>query len=117
VTDLFWDRHLNPIGIHVDYTLGNNSAAKFATFKPLDGASKTIGHMSILQYQTKLPTEFGQLTLSPWFVDYKGGSSAEYAKKNTLFDNQFLRLSGTLNWRMAIWDRYKLNDQECAIKI
>jgi hypothetical protein len=96
VTDLFWDRHLNPIGIHLDYVVDSNSSLKLATFKPLDGASHTVGHMSIFQYQTQLSTDFGQLTLAPWFVDYRGEAGAKYAKKDTQFDNQFVRFSGAL---------------------
>ncbi|MFT5542554.1 MAG: hypothetical protein ACI97K_002644 [Glaciecola sp.] len=96
ITDLFWDRHLNPIGIHLDYAITENSSLKLATFKPLDGASNTVGHMSIFQYQVDLQTSFGQLTLAPWFVDYKGESDARFAKKDTQFDNQFIRFSGAL---------------------
>ncbi|MBU3003346.1 hypothetical protein [Paraglaciecola arctica] len=96
VTDLFWDRHLNPIGIHLDYKLGTANRLKFASFKPLDGHSNTIGHMSIFQYQTKLSTDFGEITLSPWLVDYRGDSDAVYAKKDTQFDNQFIRFSGAI---------------------
>jgi hypothetical protein len=93
VTDLFWDRHLNPIGIHFDYNFGTGHSIKLATFKPLDGASKTIGHMSIFQYQTKISTDFGQIILSPWLVNYRGNSGATFAKKDTQFDNKFIRLS------------------------
>jgi hypothetical protein len=96
VTDLFWDRHLNPVGIHFDYAFGKNTSIKLATFKPLDGATGTVGHMSIFQYQTKLPTAFGQLTLAPWFVDYQGELGAQFARKDTQFDNQFVRFSGSL---------------------
>ena len=96
VTDLFWDRHLNPIGIHFNFAVGANSSVKLATFKPLDGASNTVGHMSVLQFQTELSTDFGQLTLAPWFVDYKGEADASFAKKDTQFDNQFVRFSGAL---------------------
>ncbi|WP_426369149.1 putative porin [Pseudocolwellia sp. HL-MZ7] len=104
VTDLFWDRDLNPIGIHVDYNIGSDQRFKFATFKPLDGASNTIGHMSILQYQKEIPTNLGQLTLSPWLVDYRGEDNATYAKKDTQFDNQFVRLSMALKqgkWQLG----------------
>lgn len=93
VTDLFWDRHLNPIGIHLDYNFGSGQSIKFSTFKPLDGASGTIGHMSIFQYQAKISTDFGQVMLSPWIVDYRGDSDAIFAKKDTQFDNKFVRLA------------------------
>lgn len=104
ITDLFWDRDLNPIGIHIDYNLGAGDSFKFATFKPLDGASHTVGHMSIFQYQKQLSTDFGQLTLSPWFVDYRGDAGGVYAKKDTQFDNQFIRFSGAIKrgeWQLG----------------
>lgn len=104
VTDLFWDRHLNPIGIHFDYAVGQGNKVIFTTFKPLDGAKNTIGHMSIVQYQKKLSTDFGQLTLSPWLVDYRGQSGAKFAKKDTQFDNQFVRLSAAIKrgeWQLG----------------
>jgi hypothetical protein len=105
VTDVFWDRHLNPIGIHFDFSMGKNSSLTLATFRPLDGASETVGHMSVLQYQTQLSTYFGQLTLAPWFVDYSGKSGAKFAIKDTQFDNQFVRFSGALKrgkWQFGI---------------
>ncbi|MBU2879198.1 putative porin [Aliiglaciecola lipolytica] len=104
VTDLFWDRHLNPIGVHLDYDLGAGQNLKFTSFKPLDGASGTVGHMSIFQYQSVFSTDLGKLTVSPWFVDYRGQTGALYAKKDTLFDNQFVRLSMKIkqgNWQLG----------------
>jgi len=104
VTDLFWDRHLSPIGVHLDYNLGTEQSFKFSTFKPLDGAKNTIGHMSIIQYQKKVSTTFGLFTLSPWFVDYKGEENATFAKKDTQFDNQFVRFSMALKqgkWQLG----------------
>ncbi|GAB2693908.1 putative porin [Aliiglaciecola aliphaticivorans] len=104
VTDLFWDRHLNPIGVHVDYALGAGQAFKFTTFKPLDGANGTVGHMSIFQFQHEIASKWGKLTLSPWLVDYQGESDALYAKKDTQYDNQFVRLSMQLKrgqWQLG----------------
>ena len=119
VTDLFWDRHLNPIGIHLDYAVGENSSVTLTSFKPLDGANRTVGHMSIFQYQTKLTTRFGQLLLAPWFVDYRGEAAATYAKKDTQFDNQFLRFSGVLKqgeWQLGTDVGLSTNDVPTEFK-
>jgi hypothetical protein len=96
VTDLFWDRDLNPIGLHLDYRLNSAYKLSFASFKPLDGATGTVGHMSILQLNTKLDTQFGTITLAPWFVNYQGQEGAEFAKRDTAQDNRFIRLSAAL---------------------
>ncbi|WP_289028493.1 hypothetical protein [uncultured Paraglaciecola sp.] len=98
VTDLFWDRHLNPIGVHFDYDFAENQRLTFATFKPLDGASSTVGHMSLIQYSKQLSTHLGKITLSPWLVDYKGEAGASYATKDTQFNNQFIRFSGAMTF-------------------
>lgn len=100
ITDLFWDRDLNPVGMHLDYRIGSDQSFKFATFKPLDGASNTIGHMSIIQYQKTISTDFGQFNLYPWFVDYRGEDNATFAKKDTEFDNQFIRLAMAIKYGM-----------------
>lgn len=103
VTDLFWDRHLNPIGFHGSIKLGPSDKVQFASFKPLDGNSNTIGHMNVLQYHHVFDLENIQFKVSPWFVDYRGEENAEFAKKDTQFDNQFLRLSMT-----AKYGKYRL---------
>lgn len=96
ITDLFWDRHLNPIGLHLDYDLSKNQRLTFASFKPLDGATSTIGHMSLVQYSTELNTSLGKFWLSPWIVNYKGQAGATFATKDTQFDNNFIRFSSAL---------------------
>lgn len=96
VTDLFWDRDLNPLGVHLDYQLNEQNKIKFTSFMPLDGEGSTVGHMSILQFTHNMNTDLGQLTLSPWFVDYHGASGAKYAIRDTEYDNQFIRFSGAL---------------------
>lgn len=105
ITDLFWDRDLNPIGVHLDYTTASGSKLSIASFKPLDGASNTIGHMSIVQYQTQFSTKLGLVTLTPWLVDYNGQSNATFATKDTELDNQFLRLSAAIkkgSWQLGM---------------
>lgn len=98
VTDLFWDRHLNPVGVHLDYNIAKDQRLTFASFKPLDGASSTVGHMSLIQYSKQFSTNLGKITLSPWLVDYKGESGASYATKDTQFNNQFIRFSGAMKF-------------------
>jgi hypothetical protein len=119
ITDLFWDRDLNPIGIHLNYNLDAKNSIKLASFKPLDGASKTVGHMSVFQYQTKISTDFGQLTLAPWLVDYSGESNAAYATKDTQFDNRFIRLSMSLKqekWQLGTDIGLSIKDTPMAFK-
>lgn len=112
-TDLFWDRHLNPIGLHLNYTLDSGDNIKLASFKPLDGATSTVGHMTILQYQKRISTDLGLLTIAPWLVDYQGQAGAEYAKKDTAHDNQFVRFSGTIKrgpWQFGADIGWSLQD-------
>jgi hypothetical protein len=104
VTDVFWDRHLNPIGLHVDYSLNRQSHFRFASFKPLDGATGTVGHMSVLQFQQKVALSVGLLTLSPWLVNFHGQQGAEFAKQDTQYDHRSIRLSSSLkngNWQLG----------------
>ncbi|MEP0355805.1 hypothetical protein [Paraglaciecola sp.] len=98
ITDLFWDRHLNPVGVHLDYHLSKKQRLTFATFKPLDGASNTVGHMSLFQYSRQISTHLGIITLAPWLVDFKGEPDARYATKDTHFNNQFIRFSGAIKF-------------------
>ncbi|MFT2091299.1 hypothetical protein [Paraglaciecola sp. 2405UD69-4] len=96
ISDLFWDRHLNPIGLHLEYSLAQRQKLVFATFNPLDGQTNTVGHMSLIQYQTVLAVDNALITLSPWFVDYTGEVGANFATGDTQFDNRFLRFSGSI---------------------
>ena len=96
VTDVFWDRHLNPIGLHADVKFADDQLLQLATFKPLDGNSATVGHMSVIQYHKAFSFNDMKLTLSPWFVHYTGEADAQFARKDTQFDNQFVRLSTKL---------------------
>ena len=93
VSDIFWDRDLNPQGVHLDYTLDKNNTFSVAHFAPLDGATNTIGQMSIAQWQHKLKIKDWQWTIAPWLVNYNGQADADFARRDTAIDNRFVRLS------------------------
>ncbi|QHJ10875.1 hypothetical protein FX988_01097 [Paraglaciecola mesophila] len=99
LTDAFWDRNLSPVGIHVDYQLSKQHQLQFASLKPLDGDSDFVGLMHIAQWNMTYTFEQITLDISPWFVDFQGEDNAKYAKKDTQLDNQFLRLSSSLNYK------------------
>ncbi len=104
ITDIFWDRHLNPIGVSSDWTIAKGHKLHLAHFQPLDGASDTIGDMFIVQWQAKFKAENFELGLMPWWVKYDGESGAEYATRDTHLDNDFFRLSAYVKsgkWRLG----------------
>ena len=99
VTDLFWDRHLNPLGIHIDLPVFSNQMLQLASFKPLDGNDGTVGHMTLIQYHHTFSFDKLNWSISPWYVHYSGEENARYAKKDTALDNRFIRLSSKLSYR------------------
>lgn len=109
VTDIFWDHHLNPIGLSVNYRVSQSHTFYMARVKPLDGASSTVGDMTVLQWQVNWQVNDWQFGLSPWWVDYRGEEGARYAKNDTALDNQFVRISSyvkTGKWQLGFdWGR------------
>jgi len=104
VTDIFWDRHLNPIGGSLNWKLSKHHSLYVSQFKPLDGQSSTVGDMTIIQWQSTFDWQGAQWALMPWFVNYEGESGATYARKDTAISNQFLRLSTYVKlgkWRLG----------------
>ena len=99
LSDVFWDRNLNPIGLHVDYQVADNHQLQVASFRPLDGQSATVGHMTVLQWNMNI--DLGAVTwrISPWVVDYRGEKNATYARKDTELDKRFFRLSSSLKFQ------------------
>jgi len=93
VTDTFWDRHLSPYGAHIQHKLSARNALQFSYFKPLDGQSDTVGNMWIVQWDHSTELLGGKWRVSPWWVKYSGQGGAQYAKKDTALDNEFVRLS------------------------
>ncbi|HCF79500.1 MAG TPA: hypothetical protein DER52_07450 [Glaciecola sp.] len=113
-TDTFWDRQLNPQGVHANYQFGSGDQARVAWLKPLDGATDTVGKLVIVQYETSIPLAQGKLVLAPWWVDYQGGS-AQFAKRDTQYDHQSLRFSGAYEtglWRYGVDAGYTLDAPE-----
>lgn len=109
VTDIFWDHHLNPLGLSVNYRVSQSHAFYAARVKPLDGDSSTVGDMTVLQWQVNWQVNDWQFGLSPWWVDYRGEAGARYAKQDTALDNQFVRVSSyvkTGKWQLGFdWGR------------
>lgn len=104
ITDMFWDRHLNPIGFSANLISSKQSVLHFAHFKPLDGASGTVGNMSVVQWQFKYKYDGVEFSIMPWWVKYNGEVGALYAKKDTAIDNDFYRLSAYMKsgkWRLG----------------
>lgn len=104
ITDVFWDRHLSPVGISADVNASKTHSFHFAHFKPLDGQTSTVGSMTVLQWQFKYQLEDIELAVMPWFVNYKGETGVLYAKKDTAVDNEFYRLSAYMKkgkWRLG----------------
>jgi len=99
VTDIFWDRNLHPIGVHLNYQFNEQHQLQFASLKPLDGNSDVIGLMHIMQWNMNYDFRGIKLRISPWLVDYHGQQGARYAKKDTELDNRSLRLSTSVNYK------------------
>ncbi|UAA40488.1 putative porin [Paraneptunicella aestuarii] len=100
VTDIFWDGDLNPWGMNFNYEVSAQSTLYLSYYQPLDGNSDTIGDMSLIGFQWREKMGNWQLGITPWFVDYQGESNAQYATKDTQYDNQFLLLSAYAKYGM-----------------
>lgn len=113
-TDTFWDRQLHPQGLSVKYSLSPSSHTRLALLKPLDGATDTVGTLSIAQYVTQLTLGDGKLLFAPWWVDYQG-DVATFARRDTQYEHQSLRLSGAYSqgmWRYGIDMGYAFDSPE-----
>lgn len=116
-TDTFWDRQLHPQGVHLKYQFSPDEQARVAWLKPLDGATDTVGTLLIAQYASTIPFAKGKLILAPWWVDYQGGI-AQFAKRDTQYDHQSIRLSGayvTGQWRYGVDAGYALDTPELIV--
>lgn len=99
VTDTFWDRDLNPYGIHADVKLANNDSLFWGYYLPLDGQSKTAGQLAILQYQSQWMFDDISVRFMPWLASYSGDSRAVYATRDTDVDNSFAYLSSAIEYK------------------
>lgn len=104
VTDIFWDRHLNPVGVSAQWTLSDTISSRAMWVAPLDGASATVGSMAAVQMVWQGMS--GDLTwmIAPWLVEYQGDSHCEFACNDTRFDHQSARVSTWIkrgNWRLG----------------
>lgn len=100
-SDTFWDRDLNPIGVHTNVKLSPHRALAVAHLKPLDGASRTVGTLNVVQYQHQFTWGNWRAELNPWLVFYEGESDARFALNDTQFDHRSARLSAIAtinNW-------------------
>lgn len=92
-TDMFWDRDLNPYGIHVDHNFNSDSKVSLMLAKPLDGNSDTVGSLLVAQWQLSYDWQDWTFKIAPWVVSYSGEENAKLARKDTQIDNHFLRLA------------------------
>lgn len=116
-TDTFWDRQLNPQGVHIKYQFDAVNHARIAWLKPLDGATDTVGTLLIAQYESTIAFAQGKFILAPWWVDYQGGI-AQFAKRDTQYDHQSIRFSGAYVsglWRYGVDAGYTLDAPELIV--
>lgn len=100
-TDMFWDRDLNPLGIHLEHKFNNHNKISLMLAKPLDGASGLVGKLFVAQWQYSTFWEDWDFKIAPWWVSYRGEANAQFARKDTQLDNQFARLA--LNAKYQNW--------------
>lgn len=93
VTDLYWDRQLNPIGVHLDYQINHQQHLAHMSALPLDGHTGTVGQLHVSQWRYQFNYHDWTLNIAPWLMLYKSQDHAEFAKRDTQFDNQLLNLS------------------------
>lgn len=116
-TDTFWDRQLHPQGLFVQYKLSPSSHSRMAILKPLDGATDTVGSLSVVQYVKQLKLGQGKFTFAPWWVSYEG-DSATFAIRDTQYDHESLRLSSSFSdgmWKTGIDIGYAFNSPELIV--
>ncbi len=99
VTDVFWDRHLNPIGLAVGHQFSPKHNIQAAILMPLDGESGTIGQMYLGQYKYVNQMDKLKFTFAPWFAVFNGQFGAQYASRDTQYDHRSLRLSSALKYK------------------
>lgn len=116
-TDIFWDRQLNPIGGHVNYKFNANHQLHIGSYLPLDGASNTVGNLHLLQWISNFKWRGLSWQFAPWYVDYRGDANAEFARRDTQFDQRSIRLAAHVKkgpYKLGIdWGR-TLNDIDLA---
>lgn len=93
VTDIFWDRDLNPIGASVDWKVNKAHSLHVSHLKPLDGSSDTTGTLNIVQWQYQFKMDDWSFGIMPWWAKFDSDPQAQYATRDTQFDNQFVRVS------------------------
>ena len=98
-TDLFWDVDLHPYGTTINYQLSDATEVDAGFIVPMDGMSSTIGSLSYLSVTHQFESGDVKYTLSPWISDYQGESGAQYATRDTQYDNRAIRLSGAAKWQ------------------
>ncbi|GAB5540097.1 MAG: hypothetical protein Salg2KO_22000 [Salibacteraceae bacterium] len=99
ITDTFWDRDLNPIGISLRYKPENAHTFNFASLLPLDGENDTVGQLYVGQYHLEQKQGSLGLAFAPWFAYYNGQNSARFATRDTQFDHRSVRLSTALKYQ------------------
>ncbi|MFC3120716.1 putative porin [Agaribacter flavus] len=98
VTDTFWDRHLNPYGVSTSYGISSHQTINGAVLLPLDGQKNSVGKMYLAQYKHQHKIDSFTLTFAPWLAIYQGEDGAIFAKRDTQYDHQSLRLSTEIKY-------------------
>ena len=105
ISNIFWDRSLNPQGAHLDYMFDEYNKISVAHFVPLDGATNTIGQMSVAQWVHTRNISSWKWTIAPWLVSFNGQIGADFATRDTDIDNRFVRLSTFIKkgqWQLGL---------------
>lgn len=93
VTDMFWDRHLKPIGLTLIANTGGTDTLIGAYLKPLDGNSATVGSLMLIQYVKPIDWLGLSWEVSPALVNFTGQEHRIYAKKDTQWDNLLAKIA------------------------
>lgn len=99
ITDIFWDRNLNPIGVSIKHSITKGHNFNAAALMPLDGHSGTIGQIYLAQYHFTKKINAYTLNFAPWVAYFNGQESAEFATRNTDIDHKSIRMSSSIKYQ------------------
>ncbi|MCU7554506.1 hypothetical protein OCL06_07835 [Alteromonas sp. ASW11-19] len=111
VTDVFWDRDLNPIGVSGQFKVTDRFSVIGMAVAPLDGNANTVGELAALQGVLTGREGNWQWQLAPWLVHYTGDAQCRFACRDTDIAHTSLRLSAYLqhhSWRVGLDAGYAL---------
>jgi hypothetical protein len=116
VTDAFWDRDIATLGANYSYSISNNSEVTMSLMSPIDGEKATVGSFALVHWQKTIPLSSDvKLKVAPWLFDYRGESDAQFAKKDTQYNNTFLNFSAQLSykaWKLGLDASHSLTSRD-----